>query len=76
MHNWKDEINKREYEAEQRQRQQLTEVAAILGFIGVMVVVTGVCWVYLQWGEMWNYQIRCQQRLNMLFSTHISGWIF
>ncbi len=47
MQNWKDEISKREHEAEQRQRQQLTEVAAILGFIGVMVVVTGVCWVYL-----------------------------
>lgn len=48
MNKWKAEIERREHEAEQRQKQQVTEVAAILGFIGVMVVAVGISWVYLR----------------------------
>jgi hypothetical protein len=48
MNNWKDEISRREHEAEMRHRKQVTEVATILGFIGVMMVFVGISWIYLR----------------------------
>lgn len=48
MNKWKDEIARREHEAEQRQNQQVTEVAAILGFCGFGMLFVGVCWLYMR----------------------------
>ena len=42
MNKWEDEIARREYEAEQRQKQQVAEVTVILGFCGFGMIAVGV----------------------------------
>ena len=46
MNKWKDEIARREYEAEQRRKKQLAEVATVLiiGMIAVGVVLAS--WIH------------------------------